>query len=202
MFPGWSRLTERVAVFVDFQNAHLVGHSLFGGGLSPYRCVPDPARVGDLIASRRRRPSTATAIRVYRGRPDPNHQRRVTAANDAQKAGWERDRRVQVIRRQLNYRGWPNQPPQEKGVDVAIAVDLMHLAFRRQYDALVLFSSDTDLLPALETIVHLRLTHVEVACWAGFKPLRFPASSPPRPWCHSLTRADWDAVTDDWQGRI
>ena len=63
----------------------------------------------------------------------------------------------------------------------------MPQAFRRQYDALVLFSSDTDLLPALETIVALRLTHVEVACWAGFKPLRFPASNPPRPWCHSLT---------------
>ena len=62
---------------------------------------------------------------------------------------------------------------QEKGVDVAIAVDLMRLAFRRPYDALVLFSSDIDLLPALETIAALRLTHVEVACWAGFKPLRF-----------------------------
>jgi hypothetical protein len=85
---------------------------------------------------------------------------------------------------------------------VAIAVDMMHLAFRGQYDALVLFSSDTDLLPALEAIVNLRLCHVEVACWAGFKPLRFPASTPPRPWRHSLSAADWDSVTDDWQGRV
>ena len=78
----------------------------------------------------------------------------------------------------------------------------MHLGFRRQYDALVLFSSDTDLLPALETIVKLRLGHVEVACWAGFKPLRFPASNPPLPWCHSLSEQDWRAVTEDWQGRV
>jgi len=154
-----------------------------------------------VIASRRQRASVTAAIRVYRGRPDPNHQPKVTAANDAQKAQWERDRRVQVIRRQLNYRGWPQLPPQEKGIDVAIAVDLMHLALRRQYDALVLFSSDTDLLPALETIVQLRLTHVEVASWAGFKPLRLPASNPPKPWCHSLSRADWQAVIDDWEGR-
>lgn len=41
-----------------------------------------------------------------------------------------------MIRRQLNYRGWPNMPPQEKGIDVALAVDLIHLAIRRQYDAL------------------------------------------------------------------
>lgn len=194
-------VTERIAVLIDYQNVHLVGHGLFGGGQKPYRCVPDPVRVADLIASRRQRASVTAAIRVYRGRPDPNHQPKVTAANDAQKAQWERDRRVQVIRRQLNYRGWPQLPPQEKGIDVAIAVDLMHLALRQQYNALVLFSSDTDLLPALETIVQLRLTHVEVACWAGFKSLRFPASNPPKPWCHSLSRDDWQAVIDDWEGR-
>ena len=82
----------------------------------------------------------------------------------------------QVIRRQLNYRSWPGLPPQEKGIDVAIAVDLMHLAFRRQYDALVLFSSDTDLLPALETIANLRLGHVEVACWPASSPCGFRAA--------------------------
>ena len=195
-------MTERIAVLLDFQNVHLVGRSLFDSGRELHRCVPDPARIADLIASRRRRPSTATAIRAYRGRPDPNRQPVVTASNDAQASQWTRDSRVHVIRRQLNYRGWPDLPPQEKGIDVAVAVDLMHLAFRRQYDALVLFSGDTDLLPALEAIVNLRLAHVEVACWAGFKPLRFPGSNPPRPWCHSLSMADWDSVTDDWQGRV
>ncbi|MGH3196987.1 MAG: NYN domain-containing protein [Streptosporangiaceae bacterium] len=195
-------LTERIAVFLDFQNVHLVGRGLFDSGSELHRCVPDPVRVADLIASRRKRPSVAAAIRVYRGRPDPNHQPVVTASNDAQASQWTRDSRVHIVRRQLNYRNWPNVPPQEKGIDVAIAVDLMHLAFRRQYDALVLFSSDTDLLPALETVVGLRLGHVEVACWAGFKPLRFPGSNPPRPWCHSLSQADWDAVTDDWKGRV
>jgi hypothetical protein len=192
---------ERVAVFIDYQNVHLVGHGLFGGGQELFRCVPNPARLADLIVSRRRRPSVVTAVRVYRGRPDPNHQPVVTASNDAQASHWTRDRRVHVVRRQLNYRAWPGQPPQEKGIDVAIAVDMIHLAFRKQYDAMVLFSSDTDLLPALESIVQLRLGHVEVACWAGFKPLRFPGN-PPRPWCHSLSEADWQAVTEDWKGRI
>lgn len=138
-------MPERVAVFLDFQNVHLTGHGLYGGGREPYRCVPDPARLADLIATRRKRASEATAVRVYRGRPDPNHQPVPAAANDAQASQWERDTRVRVVRRQLNYRDWPNRPPQEKGIDVALAVDMIHLAYRRQYDALVLFSSDTDL---------------------------------------------------------
>lgn len=193
---------EQVAVFIDYQNVHLVGHGLFGGGRELYQCVPNPSRIADLIAGKRRRSSEAAAIRVYRGRPDPNHQATVTASNDAQASHWARDRRVHVIRRQLNYRGWPSLPPQEKGIDVAIAVDMMQLAFRRQYDALVLCTTDTDLLPALESIVQLRLGHVEVACWAGSKPLRFPHIDRPRPWCHFLPEADWRAVTDDWKGRV
>jgi hypothetical protein len=104
-----------------------------------------------------------------------------------------------VVRRQLVYRDWPNRAPVEKGIDVAVAVDLMRLAFRHQYDALVLFSSDSDLLPALEAIVEMRLTHVEVACWRGGNQLRFSGTS--LPWCHSLNEEDWAAVVDDWQGR-
>lgn len=195
-------MPEDVGVFLDFQNVHLTGHGLFGGGSEPYRCVPNPSRSGDLIASRRKRNSVATAIRVYRGQPSPQHQPIPAAANDAQAADWTRDPRVQVTPRQLNYRDWPNHPPQEKGIDVALAVDLMHLALRGQHNALVLFSSDTDLLPALESIVDLRLRHVEVACWAGFKPLRFPGSRPPLPYCHFLGKQDWNATVDDWKGRV
>jgi hypothetical protein len=179
---------------------HLTGHSLYGSGSELYRCVPDPARLADLIASRRSRPSTAAAIHVYRGRPDPNHQPTPTAANDAQASQWSRDPRVEVTRRQLNYRDWPNLPPQEKGIDVQIAVDLIRVAYDKKYDALVLFSSDTDLLPALETVVRLRLGHVEVACWSGFKPLRFSRSN--LPWCHFLSESDWRAVVEDWKGRV
>ena len=46
----------------------------------------------------------------------------------------------------------------------------------------------------------LRLGHVEVACWSGFKPLRFPRTH--LPYCHFLNEKDWDAVVDDWHGRV
>jgi len=49
-------------------------------------------------------------------------------------------------------------------------------------------------------VARYKLGHVEVACWSGFKPLRFPASN--LPWCHFLNEADWAAVTEDWQGRV
>jgi uncharacterized LabA/DUF88 family protein len=194
-------MTERVALFLDFQNIHLVGHGLFAKyGTPPYFCVPDPRQIADLIERRRTRPSEVTAIRVYRGRPDPNHQPMPTSANDAQAAAWTRDSRVHMVRRQLNYRDWPDVPPREKGIDVAIAVDLIHLALRKQYDALVLFSSDTDLLPAIEAIKQLKLCHIEVACWSGHKPLRL--SNTQLPFCHFLNKADWDAVTEDWTRRV
>jgi len=192
-------LTENVALLLDFQNVHLVGRGLYSPGLPAHRCVPNPGRIADIIEQRRARASTISAIRVYRGRPDPNHQPRVAGSNDAQAAQWSRDPRVQMTRRMLNYRGWPELPPTEKGIDVAIAVDLIHLALRRQYDALVLFSGDTDLLPAIETIKSLGLSHLEVACWSGVRPLRLSGTA--LPYSHSLTESDWSAVIEDWQGR-
>ncbi|GAA4233629.1 hypothetical protein GCM10022254_36510 [Actinomadura meridiana] len=190
-------MSERVALFLDFQNVHLVGHGLFESfGTPPYCCVPDPVRLAAIIQERRLRTSQVTDVRVYRGRPDPHHQPTPSSANDAQAAEWSRDPRVDVIRRLLNYRGWPKEPPHEKGIDVAIAVDLMHLAFRGEHDALVLFSGDTDLMPAIEAIKQLRLCHVEVVCWAGHRPLRFPNSR--LPYCHFLSRDDWTNVVDDW----
>jgi len=75
-------------------------------------------------------PGDARLVRVFRGRPNPNRQPVPAAANDAQTAAWERDPRVTVQRRDLNYRGWPQLPPQEKGVDVALAVDLIETVDR------------------------------------------------------------------------
>jgi uncharacterized LabA/DUF88 family protein len=192
-------MAQRVAILLDYQNVHLVGHHHYGRDRRLIQCVPNPVRLAGLIASRSHRPSEAAGIRVYRGRPNPDHQPLLAATNDAQSDEWSKDSRVQVIRRQLNYRGWPDQPPQEKGIDVAIEVDLMRLAFQREYEALVLFSSDSDLLPALETIVELRLGRVEVACWKKAKRLRLPGAV--LPYCHFLDRADWEAVVEDWKGR-
>jgi uncharacterized LabA/DUF88 family protein len=45
---------------------------------------------------------------------------------------------------------WPEQPAEEKGVDVALGIDFVRLAVRGAHDVGVLMSTDTDLVPALE----------------------------------------------------
>ncbi len=42
-------------------------------------------------------------VLVYRGQPSPEHDAAGYARNQAQKAQWERDRRVQVTLRPLKY---------------------------------------------------------------------------------------------------
>jgi hypothetical protein len=157
--------------------------------------------VGQLIVRKRRIPSELVAVRAFRGRPNPNRQPVPAAANDVQTAAWGRDRRVTVIRRDLNYRGWPALPPQEKGVDVALAVDLIEGALLGQFDVAVVFSGDSDLLPAIEVAFRRTPPRIEIACWRGAKPLWFPeglAAKPPRylPYCHFLDAADFEAVRD------
>ncbi|OHV35623.1 NYN domain-containing protein [Pseudofrankia sp. EUN1h] len=103
-----------------------------------------------------------------------------------------------VIRRQLRYpKGWPVDPAQEKGIDVALAVDFVRLACTDDYDVGILFSRDSDLIPALEAVRDLEAgkTHVEVATWKGSSRLRFPDSQ--LPWCHYLSAEDYEACRDD-----
>jgi uncharacterized LabA/DUF88 family protein len=144
---------ERLAVFIDYQNVHLGARELFAPyGQPVHESLVHPLAVAERIATKRssRFPCEVTTVQVFRGRPNPEHQPTPTAANDAQTAAWERDDRVLVTRKDLNYRGWPEQKPREKGVDVALAIGLVQTALRGDYDAAVVFTNDTDLLPAVE----------------------------------------------------
>ncbi len=189
-------MPDRVMVFIDYQNVHGWARRQF----HPTNADPavghiDPRRLGQLLTDRRVRTSELTEVRVYRGRPSPDHQARSAAANDRQTVRWQRSGQVSVIRRPLRYPGdWPATRAAEKGIDVAIAVDLVRLAMTGAYDAAVLVSADTDLLPAVETIYDLHLAHIEVATWAGANRLRFPASQ--LPWCHHLSETDYRTVAD------
>ena len=187
---------DRVAVFIDYQNVHGWARRKF----LPVNAHPadghiDPLRLAQLLVSRRRNPSTLSAVRVYRGRPNPVYQQASAAANDRQTSDWERSNLVEVIRRPLRYpTDWPDTPAAEKGIDVAIAVDMVRLAMQKTYDAAILVSSDTDLMPAVEVLYALRLAHVEVAAWSGANRLRFPNSQ--LPWCHYITAQQFRTLED------
>ena len=107
-----------------------------------------------------------------------------------------------LIARDLRYPSdRPQRPAQEKGIDVALAVDLVMTVARDECDVAIVFSSDTDLLPALEAVLALRPGEppvCEVAAWA-------PSAGRPRSLSvrslrlrrHLLSEADFRAVADD-----
>lgn len=187
---------ERVAVFIDYENVHRTALKRFHPpGTHPARGHVDPLALARLVVSRRARESELSAVRVYRGRPSPDHQPGAAAANDRQAAHWLRDPLVQAFRRPLRYPpDWPATPATEKGVDVALAVDFVRLTVAKDHDVAIMVSRDTDLLPALETVVELRAGHVEVATWSGTNRLRFSGQN--LPWCHYLAEADYRSVED------
>jgi uncharacterized LabA/DUF88 family protein len=189
-------VSARVIVFLDYQNVYLSAYERFsppGGSLTTAHI--DPVKVARLLVSRRNQDSTLVGVRVYRGQPNPIFQPDSAAASDRQVRAWTTASEASVVRRQLRYpKGWPHVPAREKGIDVALAVDFVRLAMQREYDVGILFSSDTDLMPALETVADLKLARVEVADWGKSVRLRFPGTN--LPWCHHLTKVDYLAVAD------
>src|SRR5262245_46705275 len=188
---------QRAMVFLDYQNFHLSAHGRFQrASTSPARTHLDPVRLATLLVSRRNTDSRLVGVRVYRGQPASDRQPGPHATNARQADAWLRDPRVTVVQRPLRYpRGWPQIPPQKKGIDVALAVDFVRLAIERVYDVGILASRDSDLLPAIETVVDLKLARVEVATWVKQSWLRLAGRN--LPWCHHLDGDDYRAVLDD-----
>ncbi len=197
-------MVDRVAVFLDYENVHRTGHGQYAGvGQQRYETVVDPLAVAERIIAKRRRPSELTDIWVFRGRPVPEYQPRPASANDIQAKTWGADARVHMVRRDLKY-DWNDDgtfTAREKGVDVALAVGLTEGALDHAFDVGVVFSGDTDLLPALELVFRRKLINLEIAAWSGQKPLWFPEmlrERPPRhlPYCHFLDEADFLTCRD------
>ena len=158
-----------------------------------------PMDLGRLIAGRggpNGAPCALSEVRIYSGEPDARRDPRTYAAHRRQTRRWASDGAT-VITRALRYPpGWPAAPAQEKGVDVALAVDFVKLAIEGEYDVGVMMSTDNDLLPALEVVRDYAPDgiHVAVSVWSvpgQHQRLRLPGL-----WCHWLDQADYNAVAD------
>jgi NYN domain len=106
--------------------------------------------------------------RVYCGKPSSQKDPKGYAARRRQISRWEADGPVvQVITRPLRYpHNYPSVPAQEKGIDVALAIDCVTMAIRAEYDIAIIMSEDTDRRPALEFVHSLQNgPQIEVACW-------------------------------------
>jgi uncharacterized LabA/DUF88 family protein len=193
-----SSVVDRVAVFFDYENVHRTGHQMFATGEIPlYRTVVNPIEIAERLVARRKFASELVAIHVFRGRPAPTLQPKPASANDIQAASWSADPRVRLVRRDLKYeRSGGKFIAREKGIDVALAVALVETAMLGDYDAAIVFSGDSDLLPALELAYRRTAPSIEIACWTSAKPLWFSEGLKMKPqkrlpFCHFLSAQDF-----------
>lgn len=192
-----AKSSERVIVFIDYENIVRSARDAFGSTADSVNDFHvDPCALGRLLVGRRTRLSKLVGVRVYRGKPLPALQPEAARASDRQAAAWARQG-VVVTRRTLAYPiAFPNEPAREKGVDVALACDVIALASEGAMDCAIIVSRDTDLLPALELIVNRHWAHPEAAMWDQTRSrLQFRGTGR-KLWCHPLSLDDFDSVHD------
>lgn len=168
-------MTTRVVVFIDYQNVYRCACDHFGwnghhhtkgqvlpGKLARLLCMQQPPGAGP--------GRQLQEVRVYRGIPSNTKDPRGYAACRRQLAAWQTSG-VTTVTRTLRYpRDWPRTREMEKGIDVSLAIDFVMMAVRKQSDVGILMSTDTDLLPALETVRDLPEVTAETAGWHGNEP--------------------------------
>jgi len=194
---------QRVVVFLDYQNVyHRARDAFCVRDAAAREGQVDPLALGHLLTGRV--PGGCLAgVRLYRGRPSERRNPRSYAAFRRQTAKQvsRGEGLVTVIARDLRYPSdWPRRAAQEKGIDVALAVDFVMTVARSECDVGILFSSDTDLVPALEAVIALRPGDppaCEVAAWAapGARPRSLSVRAA-RIRRHLLTEADYRTVAD------
>jgi uncharacterized LabA/DUF88 family protein len=193
----------RTWVFIDGQNCYNDARRAFHHPRdSPQSGQIHPMKLAELLVQKGQandgRPRELERVLLYKGLPSPKHDPRSYGAHRRQKSvwiGWG----VKVFDRPIRYpQDYPKTPAIEKGVDVALAVDLVYNGLRRFYDQAIIFSTDTDLIPALEVLRDLYRAwgepRLEVASWQpSRKRLRLDGVSL---WCHLLDKADYAQVQD------
>lgn len=93
---------------------------------------------------------------------------------------------------------WPSTKAEVKGIDVVLAVDFVMGAVKGSYDVGVMMILDTDVKPALETVLdQLHGIRVEVAAWNHPEYRSGRLSLPGRSiWCHWVQEAEYRVVAD------
>lgn len=164
-------MPHRIGVFIDWQNCYRCAQDAFGPGTNGN---VNPLALADHLAGARgpgEPPGDLVHLHIHSGIPSQRRNPLTYAARRRQHAAWQRlDPCVQVFPRTLAYRQRSGVLiAQEKGIDVAVAIDLIRRTLvESSCDIAVLVSADTDLLPAVELIVEVRGAHaIEVATWKG-----------------------------------
>lgn len=189
-------MANDLVVFVDYQNVKEdARRAFFRRDAFHTKGQFDPLNYGRRICAKK--PGrNLKEVRVYTGVPDTNKDSRGYAARRRQMASWRKSG-VTIKPRTLRYpSGWPKtERPHEKGVDVALAVDYVVMAVRKEYDIGIICSTDTDLRPAIEFVATLEGVDVEEAAWWNGIQKQL-SKQDQRVWCHRSYREDYDFVCD------
>lgn len=194
-------MAKRLFLFIDAQNVYQdAREAFFQKNDHHINGQFDPAALGELICKRTpygedKQPRELKQVRVYTGSPDPRKDPKTSAAHTRQCTAWKK-KGIFLCTRPLRYPpGYPEKPSQQKGVDVALAIDFVILAVEGEYDVGVIASTDTDIRPALEYVLQLEHIAAEVAAWRNCitKKLSIPDR---HVWCHRLSQNDYLQVAD------
>jgi uncharacterized LabA/DUF88 family protein len=195
LYPG-APVMKRVVVFIDGQNFYRSARRAFFDDSQDRYYIGQfrPEAIGYLLAARDEG-RTLREVRIYTGRPDAYLQPKAHSANVRQCAAWEAAG-CYVFTRPLRYPpGFPNsraRRPEEKGIDVAMAVDLTRLAQDGYFDVAIVCTGDTDLIPAVEAVLEGG-SGAAVEVPGGGARTTGSASAPGRNiWCHWLARRDYE----------
>lgn len=151
---------KNVVVYIDYQNAYRGARRAYHDHLIDphYYGQFDPVQLAQHLTSDSSDPRQLVGVRIYRGIPSSARDPKGYGAARKQIAAWQKSPLVTVVARPIRYPdGWPTghikgEKPQEKGIDVALALDYAIMGHEKKYDVGIMFSADTDLKPALEYV--------------------------------------------------
>lgn len=197
-------MSDRVIVFLDWQNVYKGAREAFCALHAPHwQGQVDPVALAQHLVADSPFDRQLHQVRIYRGLPDATLDPKGYAACSRQIASWQRSPLVSTTTRTLRYpRGWPTshqvgERPQEKGIDVALAIDFAVMGNRGDYEVGILMSTDTDMKPALETVAGLTGQRVDVAAWSALgRHNRRLSISSRNLYCHWVGKDIYDQIAD------
>ncbi|WP_416890817.1 hypothetical protein [Microbacterium sp.] len=171
-YPG-EAIVLRASVVIDYQNVHLTAKDVFNPKGEKHESLIHPVQFAKrAIVERNERQregfplAECSRVLVYRGLPHVNHDWEQNRRCLEQATEW-RDAGAIVELRDLKYRFQysagkpvldingqkiPTGRPEEKGIDVLVALACVREAARSDIDLVILASRDTDLVPVLDEL--------------------------------------------------
>ncbi|MGZ4669399.1 MAG: hypothetical protein ACXVX3_12835, partial [Blastococcus sp.] len=129
-------------VFIDYQNAYRGARRAFHDHqIDPHFFGQfNPVGLAQVLIAGANDDRELAGVRLYRGLPSATRDPKGNAAAQRQITIWRRSPLVTVVTHPIRYpEGWPEESlpgesPQEKGIDVALALDFAIMGLEKQYD--------------------------------------------------------------------